>query len=57
MEEINNIDRAIGVLIQSAAIACKRGAFELDETKVINSAIDFIKSQVDDTDDDEKQPR
>jgi len=42
--EIKDINHAIGILINAAKVACKHGAFELEDAGLINSAIELIKS-------------
>ena len=54
MNEIKDVNAAIGLLINAANVACKRGASELDETRQINSAIDFLKTQAEEPEEEKK---
>lgn len=40
--QVNNVNEAVGILVQAAEIGLKAGSFNMAETKIIINAIEFL---------------
>tara|TARA_Y100000310_G_C20559720_1_gene752416 strand:+ start:967 stop:1191 length:225 start_codon:yes stop_codon:yes gene_type:complete len=43
-EQVQNVNQAVGLLVQAANLAQKRGAFNLEEAAILSQAVNFLTS-------------